>query len=285
MSTDPGLLAEVLRHALDGVAVVASGEGAPRVVYGNATLAALLRRPEEWLEGRTLEEFEIEAPADPTQTTSMSVGVRVRLKRIDGTTVECERWAVTLPEARLALYYRPAPRSSPGALAAALERSSGLSTPEHLLEVLRRDWSISQRDGRMLTVMRFNIDAWHEYIEVFGRGPSDNVLRQVGRTIATATKRASDIVAKHGDDDFVVLGVAMDPANASRFADQIISRVRSLAIHHPRSNIGRYLTLSAGVVTVAPPRDKPCEFILEAAVNALRQAQGRGGNCVVNGDL
>jgi diguanylate cyclase (GGDEF)-like protein len=283
-STDPELLAEVLRHALDGVAVVSGNEGMPRVSYGNATLAALLRRPEEWLEGRALDEIEIEAPADPSLTTT-SVGVRVRLKRVDGTTIECERWAVMLPEGRLALYYRPVPRTAPGALAAALERASGLSTPEHLIEVLRRDWSIAQREGRMVTVMRFDIDAWSDYHEVFGRGASDNVLRQVGRTIATATKRASDIVAKHGEDEFVVLGVSMDPAHAARFADQIIGRIRSLAIHHPRSTTGRYLTMSAGVVTVTPPRDKACETILEAAEKALRQAKGQGGNCVVTGDL
>ena len=283
-STDPELLAEVLRHALDGVAVVTGNHSGPRVTYGNATLAALLRRPEEWLEGRALEELEIEAPADPS-LTSTSVGVRVRLKRVDGTTIECERWAVMLPESRLALYYRPVPRSAPGALAAALERASGLSTPEHLIEVLRRDWSIAQRDGRMVTVMRFNIDAWRDYHEVFGRGASENVLRQVGRTIATATKRASDIVAKRGDDEFVVLGVSMDPVNAERFAEQIIGRIRSLAIHHPRSTIGRYLTMSAGVVTVAPPRDKACESILEAAERALQRAQGKGGNCVVSGEV
>lgn len=284
MSTDPGLLAEVLRHALDGVAVVVPGDRSPKVLYANATLAALLRRPEEWLESRPLEEFEIEAPVDPN-LTGTSVGVKVRLKRVDGTTVECDRWAVMLSEARLALYYRPASRSSPGALAAALDKSSGLSTPEHLIEVFRRDWSIAQRDGRRLTVMRFNIDGWHDYVEVFGRGPGENVLRQVGRAIATATRRASDIVARNGEDDFVVLGVAMDPDNASRFADQIIARVRSLAIHHPRSSIGRYLTVSAGVVTVAPPRDRPCEVALEAAATALSQAKARGGNCVVTGNL
>lgn len=284
-STDPELLAEVLRHALDGVAVVTANHGSQHVTYGNATLAALLRRPEEWLEGRALDEIEIEAPADPTLTASTSVGVRVRLKRVDGTTIECERWAVVLPEARLALYYRPAPRAAPGALAAALERASGLSTPEHLIEVLRRDWSIAQRDGRTVTVMRFDIDGWRDYHEVFGRGASENVLRQVARTIATATKRASDIVAKHGDDEFVALGVAMDPANAARFAEQIIGRIRSLAIHHPRSTIGRYLTMSAGVVTATPPRDQACESILEAAERALRAAKENGGNCVVTGDL
>jgi len=115
MSTpDPSLLAEVLRHALDGVAVVEDAAGVLRVVYANATLAGLLRRPEEWPPGRSLDEVEMEAPADPNGT-SMGVGQRVRLRRADGTTVECERWALLLGDGRLALHYRPLPRSAPGA--------------------------------------------------------------------------------------------------------------------------------------------------------------------------
>ena len=55
---DPNMLAEVLHHALDGVAVVDGAAGAPRLVYVNATLAGLLRRPEESLFGRPLEEIE-----------------------------------------------------------------------------------------------------------------------------------------------------------------------------------------------------------------------------------
>ena len=98
---DPALLAEVLRHVLDGIAVVEGGSSAPRVVYANATLAGLLRQPEEWPIGRLLGEIEIEAPADPNATT-VGVGQRVRLRRADGTTVECERWALLLPDARLA---------------------------------------------------------------------------------------------------------------------------------------------------------------------------------------
>mgnify|MGYP003489871018 CR=1 FL=1 len=132
MSTpDPTLLAEVLRHALDGVAVVEGSGGAPRVVYANATLAGLLRRAEEWLPGKALEEIESEAPADPNATT-VGVGQRVRLRRADGTTVECERWALMLPDSRLALYYRPLPRSAPGALAAAIDR--GAAWPRALAE-------------------------------------------------------------------------------------------------------------------------------------------------------
>jgi len=281
---DPALLAEVLRHALDGVALVEGGNGAPRIVYANATLAALLRRPEEWPPGRALDEIEIEAPVDPNSTT-VGIGQRVRLRRADGTTIECERWVMMLADAKMALHYRPLPRSAPGALAAAVDRSSGLSTPEHLMEVLRRDWSIAQRDGRTLTVMHIDVDGCRDYLEVFGRSATDNMLRQVGRTIASAMRRTSDIVARLANDEFLLLGVSMEEGRALEHAEHIAGRVRALAIHHPRSRTGRFLTVSVGVVTVLPPRDRGSEALLDAAQRALAAAKEKGGNIVVAGAL
>jgi diguanylate cyclase (GGDEF)-like protein len=209
----------------------------------------------------------------------------VRLRRADGTTIECERWAVLLPDAKLALHYRPLPRSAPGALAAAVDRSSGLSSAEHLMEVLRRDWSIAQRDGRTLTVMRIDVDGCRDYHEVFGRSATDNMLRQVGRTVASAMRRTSDIVARLADDDFLLLGVSMEADKARDHAEHIAGRVRALAIHHPRSRTGRFLTVSIGVVTVVPPRNDDCEALLDAVQRALASAKEQGGNRVVAGQL
>jgi diguanylate cyclase (GGDEF)-like protein len=239
---DSTLLAEVLRHALDGIAIVEGAANSPRVVYANATLAALLRRAEDWTIGRSLDEIESEAPADPN-VTSVGVGLRVRLRRADGTSIECERWALVLPDARLALHYRPLSRAA-GTLAAAVDRSSGLCTPEHLMEVLRRDWSIAQRDGGTLTLMQFDVDDTAEYREVFGRGATENVLRQVGRAIATSMRRTSDVIAHLADDEFGVLGVNMEANRAAHHAEHIASRIRALAIHHPRSRTGRYLSVA-----------------------------------------
>jgi diguanylate cyclase (GGDEF)-like protein len=281
---DAQLLEEILRHALDGVAVVDSVTGSTRIVYANATLAGLLRRNDDWLPNRLLEDIEVEAPADPNLTAT-GIGARVRLKRVDGSLVDCERWAVLLAGSRVALYYRPLPRSAPGALAAALERSSGLSSEQQLFELLGRDWSIGQRDGRTVTLMRFEIDAWTEYQEVFGRSASDNLLRQVGRTIASVTKRASDVVARTGPGGFIVLGVSMDPAAAFAFADQIVGRLRALAIHHPRSVTGRFVTVSAGVVTCSPPRGISQDALLEATRAALGRARAAGGNQAVRGEI
>jgi diguanylate cyclase (GGDEF)-like protein len=276
---DSTLLAEVLRHALDGIAIVEGAASSPRVVYANATLAALLRRAEDWTIGRSLDEVESEAPADPN-VTSVGVGLRVRLRRADGTSIECERWALVLPDARLALHYRPLSRAA-GTLAAAVDRSSGLCTPEHLMEVLRRDWSIAQRDGGTLTLMQFDVDDTAEYREVFGRGATENVLRQVGRAIATSMRRTSDVIAHLADDEFGVLGVNMEADRAAHHAEHIASRIRALAIHHPRSRAGRYLSLSGGVVTVAPPRTLRCEALVAAVQQALVEAKRLGGNRVV----
>ncbi len=278
-TTDPTLPADILRHAPDGILVVQGSP--PQIHYANETLAALLQISASELVGQKLEVLEVEAPLDATATAGCGA-MRVQLRRADGTAIGCERWAVLLPDGRLAMYYRPLQRVVAGT---AIDRSNGLATAEHLLETLRRDWSIGQRDGRAITLLRFDVDGFREYREVFGQGATDNVLRQIGRTIAATMRRASDVVARFGDDEFVALGVAMEPPSANAFAETILGRIRALAIHHPRSRTGRFMTMSAGVVTAVPPRGRDCEVLLEAAHRALERAKHAGGNRVEDGAI
>ena len=278
---DPEVLADVLRHALDGVVVVEAETA--RVIYANATFAAMMRRPEEWPIGRPVNELEQDVPTDVPRPAGS--GVRCRLRAADGTVTECDRWEFALPHGRRALFYRFAHRpafdgTQPVPVLGSFERGNMLATPEHLMEVLRRDWAIAQRDARPVTIMRFDVDAYRGYQDVFGRMATENVMRQVGRTISSAMRRMSDVVARFGDDEFVVLGLSMDQDAAFHHAEMILGRIRALAIHHPRSQTGRYLTASAGVATGVPPQDSQCESIMETAAKALLGAKGDGGNCV-----
>jgi hypothetical protein len=119
-------LADILRHAPDGI-VVAEGIP-PRLSYANETLAALLRVPATALVGRALDDLENETPVDVASTATVSgASTRVQLKRADGSVVACERWAVMLPDGRLALYYRPQQRAAAGS---GVDRASGLATVE-----------------------------------------------------------------------------------------------------------------------------------------------------------
>ncbi len=281
---DDKVLAEALRHALDGVAVVDLGTDEPRLVYANATLAELLGHQDVRLASTTIGEIESE-PMSTAALVSSTTGVTVRLRHADGSQLQCERSLLMLSNGQAALFYRPQPRAAAGAMAGAFERSSGLSTREHLLEVLRRDWSIATRDGRTITLMRFDIDFCTAYQEVFGRTATEAALRQVGRTIGSAMRRSSDVVARSAADEFMVLGVAMERDKAHQHAASILQRIVALAIHHPRSPTGRYLTASAGVATVAPPQQTQSEAILAATLDALHEAKGLGGNQVCDAEL
>ena len=281
---DVTALVEVLRHAPDAVAVVDGTQpGGGRILYSNSTLALLLQRPDEWPVGRKLGEIETTGSLGAAKVSSAPVS----LVCADGTRVGCERFESRLSGDRLVIFYRPVPKLSFESTQAlpSLAGNSGLATREHLMEVLRRDWSISQRDERRITVMRFDLDAFRTYVEIYGRMAADNVLRQVGKTIAAAMRRTSDVVARFDDDEFVVLGVSMEPPSAVSHAEQILGRVRALAVHHPRSPTGRYLTMSCGIVTSAPGCSSDCESILEAATKALLKAKTDGGNRVVGGEL
>jgi PleD family two-component response regulator len=61
--------------------------------------------------------------------------------------------------------------------------------------------------------------------------------------------------------------------------------VRALAILHPRSSTGRYLTVSAGVVTTTGARSHGPEALVEAVQRALLAAQAAGGNRAVTGEI
>ncbi len=282
---DTELLVEVLRHAPDAVAVVDGSQSGGCIVYANSTLALLLQRPDDWPMGRKLGEIETSGSCGAAKVSSAPVS----LVCADGTRIGCERFESRLSGERRVVFYRPVPKlafeNAQGLLSSLAGNSSGLATREHLMEVLRRDWSIAQRDLRPITVMRFDLDAFRTYIEIFGRMAADNVLRQVGKTIAAAMRRTSDVVARFDDDEFVALGISMEPPSATLHAEQILGRVRALAVHHPRSPTGRYLTMSCGIVTTVPGRSSDCESILEAAAKALLKAKSDGGNRVVGGEL
>jgi hypothetical protein len=164
-------------------------------------------------------------------------GVRCRLLAADGTVTECDRWEFALPHGRRALFYRfahrPAFDGTQPVPVLGIERNALLATPEHLMEVLRRDWVVAQRDERPVTIMRFDVDAYRGYQDVFGRMATENVMRQVGRTISSA-RDAEHVVARFETSSSCS---AVDGPGCC--APSQSSEDHQLAIHHPSCD-GRY---------------------------------------------
>jgi diguanylate cyclase (GGDEF)-like protein/PAS domain S-box-containing protein len=155
---------------------------------------------------------------------------------------------------------------------------TGLHTRAWFESVLERDWGTARREGRRLALFVVDVDSLGSYNDTFGRAGGDACLKRVGRTLATGFKRASDLLARWEHGTFVGLAMGLDEAAATAHAAVLLGRVRDLHIHHPRSTVARYVTVSIGVATGTPGRDDAVGVLVAAGFDALRESQASGGD-------
>ena len=79
----------------------------------------------------------------------------------------------------------------------------------------------------------------------------------------------SDFGARFETDRFSVLIGSANESQALELAASIEKKVRTLAIHHPRSDVARYVTVSYGVATEIPAWTEPATSLVEKAESDL----------------
>ncbi|MDJ0928438.1 MAG: diguanylate cyclase [Gammaproteobacteria bacterium] len=151
-----------------------------------------------------------------------------------------------------------------------LDVLTGLSNRQAFDELLRRDWGIARREQRNLTMILFRVNELDAYRDLFGRHSTDSCLRKVAHAISGSLHRAGDAVARIDTGDFVVLIGGAGKSQAADFAARIAAKVRELAIHHPRSGVERYVTVSFGIGSATPTRNAAADSLLNEAEAGLR---------------
>ena len=163
------------------------------------------------------------------------------------------------------------------------DRVTGLSSQEWFRELLAREWRISRRDGQPLTLALFDIDALASYNATYGRIGGDACLKRIARSVASGFRRGSDVVGMWRDGCIGVLAVHRDGQGVERIVDHAAANVRRIAemrIHHPRSPLQKFVTVTASLATVTPGRDEEePQRLIDRAEDALKEAKivMRGG--------
>lgn len=135
---------------------------------------------------------------------------------------------------------------------------TGLLTGAAFREVLAHDWAVAAREQSCLALVSFTLDDFDAYVEVFGRHASDSCLRRVAQAIRRCLRRASDVASRIsvGETDLlVVLSHASSESGVQEFAERIGGAVRELGIHHPRSKVSRFVTVTARTALADPQKD------------------------------
>lgn len=145
------------------------------------------------------------------------------------------------------------------------DSATGILNRRSFEQLLQRDWVLARRAQRQLGIVIFRVDALAEYREFFGRHAADSCLRKIAHSITGSLRRAGDLAARFSDDSFVVLIGSSDTDQAVSLAERVAAKVRSLAIHHPRSQMTRFVTVSYGVASEIPPWSESYTGLLERA--------------------
>jgi two-component system cell cycle response regulator len=166
----------------------------------------------------------------------------------------------------------------PTAVAVRDDRLTGLYTLPYLEELLKRDWAVAQRERRSITIFAIDIDALDLYNTTFGRAAGDSTIRRVAHVVSGCLRRSTDVTARIDGGSLIAFAPGLAQETALRLGQLMAERVRELRIHHPRSAILRYISVSVGVCTAVPEAEESCESLLQKAQAQLRQAKKSGRN-------
>ncbi len=306
------LLQKLVQMSPDGIAVCEKGTDGWPVVFVNDAFERLTGYKAAELQGRDLRLLQAEDREQETRqrirqalADGATCRVLMRNYRSDGTRFWNEMTLVPMKDGRGEIthcvgFHRdasermridnrgtlPRENGSPAAGAGAAfsvardDRLTGLHNRVYFEELLRRDWAIAQRDARRLALLIFDIDALGAYNDTFGRTAGDSCIKRVGRAISGCLRRSSDLMARWDGGTIVTLVQGMNVEQALPFADIICDRVREQRIHHPRSPVERYVTVSCGAASIVPGTDTAPELLIERARAALRVAKSGGRNRV-----
>ena len=140
---------------------------------------------------------------------------------------------------------------------------TGLLNGRAFREVLEHDWAVAAREKGSLGLVLFTLDDFDAYIDVFGRHAADSCLRRVGRAIRRCLRRASDVVGRLDGSELIVLSHAADEDGVREFASRISAAVRELGLHHPRSTVSKFVTVSFRVSVATATKDSaPAESFI-----------------------
>jgi len=164
------------------------------------------------------------------------------------------------------------------------DRLTGLRSRAYFEELLRRDWHVAQRDSHEIGLTLFDIDDLGAYNEKFDRSAGDACIRRVARVIGASYRRGGDLVGRWDGGTFAVLTQGEAAERASQYAQVVAQRMRELLMHHPTAGNGRYVTLSAGIASLVPPRTLAVEGLLKACTAALKRAKKSGKDAIATAE-
>jgi diguanylate cyclase (GGDEF)-like protein len=150
---------------------------------------------------------------------------------------------------------------------------TGLKTHRFFMEALTSEWKRSTRAGYSFSLVLLDLDRFKFVNDFYGHLDGDLLLQRVANILELNCRR-SDVVARYGGDEFVILMPETDAAQGHQLAAKLRSWICSDAVLRDKN-----VTSSFGVATFPLNGSTPQELI-QAADASMYLSKHQGGNTV-----
>lgn len=155
---------------------------------------------------------------------------------------------------------------------------TGLANAPYFERRLDGELRRAQRTGNVLSVLVCDVDRFNQFNRQAGHDRGDLLLRRLGRMLGRSFRRGGEVVARLGADRFAVLIPDADGEHAVSCARNFLDTVRDESL--TAQGGGQPMTVSVGLVCLAPGETRRVHELLEEAIAALARAKGDGGNAL-----
>ncbi len=150
---------------------------------------------------------------------------------------------------------------------------TGVKTHRFFVESLQAEWKRAMRAGRIFSLIVLDLDRFKQVNDTMGHLEGDLVLTRLGKLLEQRC-RQSNVVARYGGDEFMILMPEATTEQAHILADRLRLWIATDTVFSERK-----LTASFGLATYPSHGDTP-EEIIRAADAGLYLSKHQGGNLV-----
>ena len=151
---------------------------------------------------------------------------------------------------------------------------TGLYNRRYLMDQIEREFIRAQRSKAPLSLVMVDLDGLKDINDRFGHHVGDGFLKEVARIVKVNT-RASDVAARWGGDEFMLLAPGIDSRGAIKIAERIRAQVERYKMKLEGKEVG--ITISSGIVTY-PDHASVVAELLKKADEAMYNAKKGGKN-------
>lgn len=163
---------------------------------------------------------------------------------------------------------------------AQVDELTGLSNKRHFYDLYTRLFARAKRNGVSIGLIMIDIDFFKQFNDLYGHLSGDDCLRRVAGVLKQTVSRSTDIVARFGGEEFIVVLDNVSVSGLEAVCRNFSVALEQEAIKHEGSKITQRVTCSLGAVATIPRRTMEPRELISQVDELLYLAKKNGRNRV-----